>query len=126
MELKNLAKYLFAGLFGAEFVASNAGVVSGKPDLLGWNTETELRRAIVAQQLCNLSTQLPRGQRVLLVYPEAHWDGIKKYVYNEDKRSQMIAAFSLLRSPVTELFFEARHYKPDVRNGWQQLDSIKI
>ncbi len=124
--IKNSGKWIIGSVLGAELSSSFAGGVAGFANVFGWSTEAQIRRVIVADLLCKLSTQLPEGTNMLMIYPEAHWKDIKSYVEDEAKRSQLLAAVNLIRTPATELWFEGRHYKSDDSINWQKLPSIKV
>lgn len=119
---------------GLAVVAFSAGVIT-PPEILslvsgqgfiGSFTEDNLRHIVTAQLLKDLSLRVPPKTQALLIYPNDHWENIKEYLNDDEKRRSVFSKIALLKKvPSTKSLFQGRRYISD-GSVWLEQQKIEI
>lgn len=120
--------------FGLATAAFSAGVITppeilslmSSQGIIGSFTEDNLRHSVTAQLLKDLSLQVPLKTQALLIYPNDHWENIKEYLNDDEKRRSVLSKIALLKKvPGTKPLFQGRRYVSD-GSVWQEQQKIEI
>lgn len=123
-QMGNLGFTAAAFGFGLVFPWEIAFTV-GSRGIGGTVAENNLRQVIVAQLLKDFSAQVQSETQALLIYPRLHWEGIKGYLLNDEKRGSLLSKLEFLKDTSgTNLFFEGRNYVSD-GSVWNQRSKIE-
>lgn len=135
-------RYLRAACFAAGLVSAVPGILMGNAKqyefrhhtFTGVPNESTMRRVIVAKALADLGVRLDSDpeaseRQLLLMYPPAHWKGIKQYLEHPSRMERDFRFVSVLKrmgDPFRKSFFTLREYVPAVEGGWEQVSGTEI
>lgn len=91
-------------------------------------SESNFRRVVVARGIRLLGADSKRPRNLVLLYPPAHWEGIKKLLASPQRVEREFRAYSALKNineEVTNSLFSIRRYEPE-SGTWQLREQQEI
>lgn len=100
--------------------------LSSSQGIVGKLVERHLRYILIASLLKDLSAQVPPKTQGLLIYPNIHWESIKKYLENDGERRSGLSKIAWLKNvPGANYLFQGRHYISD-GYAWSEQQRIEV
>ena len=96
--------------------------------------EITLRQVVISKGIANLGESLDKNpdtepKNLVLIYPPAHWKGIKEFLQNREKLERYFRAYSQMKTVLPkglkESFFSMRKYSRQ-EDSWQLAEKVEI